>query len=218
MRINRYIAQATGLSRRSVDSLIQTGRVSLNGQAAQLGSQVQPGDTVALDGKPVTAAAQATTIMLHKPVGYVCSRDGQGSRTVYELLPPGLHQLKPVGRLDKDSSGLLLLTTDGQLAHQLTHPGFQKKKVYTVILNKSLAPTDKTLLEQGIQLDDGPSFLKLKGQSNEWQVTLYEGRNRQIRRTFTTVGYNVTKLHRTTLGPYRLGNLQSGQFQAVHVD
>src|SRR5690348_2303384 len=122
MRLNKYIALATGLSRRAADAAIAANRVTVNGHAPEMGQQVTDTDTVALDTKPLKPVVDTTTVMLNKPTGYVSSRAGQGSRTVYDLLPPKLHTLKTVGRLDKESSGLLLLTNDGNLANQLTHP------------------------------------------------------------------------------------------------
>jgi 23S rRNA pseudouridine2605 synthase len=158
--------------------------------------------------------------MLNKPVGYVCSRDGQGSQTVYDLLPSGLHSLKSVGRLDKDSSGLLLLTNDGNLAHQLTHPSFQKTKVYQVSLDKPLQPLHRQLIsDHGIQLDDGVSQLELErltdGDDTQWRVRMHEGRNRQIRRTFESLGYDVRRLHRTGFGEFALSGLAMGHFTEI---
>jgi pseudouridine synthase len=154
--------------------------------------------------------------MLHKPVGYVCSRDGQGSKTIYDLLPTKLHQLKPVGRLDKDSSGLLLLTNDGELANRLTHPSFEKEKVYEISLDKPLARPDRAQIEQGVLLEDGLSKLQVKPLGNEhWQVTMREGRNRQIRRTFSALGYRLQALHRTQFGTYRLGRIAPGEYTVV---
>jgi 23S rRNA pseudouridine2605 synthase len=212
MRINQFIAQATGCSRRAADTAISEGRVKVNGTVAPLGQSIASTDHVSLDDRPLKLSGQTTTIMLNKPVGYVCSRDGQGSKTIYDLLPSEYHHLKPVGRLDKDSSGLLLLTNDGQLAHQLTHPSFQKAKVYEVELDKPLTPADKAKLEQGIILEDGPSKLSLTPLDTGWQVTLHEGRNRQIRRTFVALGYQVARLHRTSFGSYHLGSLGSARF------
>src|SRR5581483_8687429 len=131
MRLNRFVALATGTSRRHADVLIEQQRLRINDHLGQTGETVAANDTVTLDGQPLTLPA-TMTIMLNKPVGYVCSRQGQGSQTIYTLLPPELHHLKPVGRLDKDSSGLLLLTNDGQLANQLTHPSYRKEKVYEI--------------------------------------------------------------------------------------
>jgi 23S rRNA pseudouridine2605 synthase len=213
MRINKFVAQATGLSRRAVDEAIRQGRVQINSQTASLGDEVIPSDNVTLDKRPITPAVK-TTIMLNKPFGYVVSRDGQGSQTIYDLLPDEFHTLKPVGRLDKDSSGLLLLTNDGELANQLTHPRYSKTKVYEIQLDKPLEPLHQQMIsDHGIKLEDGPSKLNLqKGESaRHWQVTMSEGRNRQIRRTFEALGYHVTKLHRNKFGPYSLNNLELGK-------
>ena len=221
MRINRFVAQATGMSRRTADAIISDGRVRLNGQQPEAGAQVRSEDIVTLDGRKL--AVQATvSVLLNKPAGYVCSRNGQGSRTIYDLLPTALRHLKPVGRLDKDSSGLLLLTNDGDLAQQLTHPKHQKTKLYEVVLNRPLAPLHRQMIaEFGVQLDDGPSKFALERLRDDidtaWRATLHEGRNRQIRRTFAALGYEVTGLHRTQFGPYQLEHrLQAGQFMYVN--
>ncbi len=219
MRLNKFLALATGMSRRAADKAIDWGRVTINGTQATAGQQVQPADTVELDGKALNAPDQTQTIMLNKPVGYICSRDGQGGKTIYDLLPPELHHLKPVGRLDKDSSGLLLLTNDGDLAHKLTHPSFQKIKKYNVALNKDLTEADfEKVTKRGVQLDDGPSRFDLESvndQLKEWKVAMTEGRNRQIRRTFQALGYSVTKLHRKQFGEYQLDKLPIGEFTTV---
>ncbi|MEK7152847.1 MAG: pseudouridine synthase, partial [Patescibacteria group bacterium] len=143
------------------------------------------------------------------PAGYVVSREGQSSKTIYDLLPAELKHLKPIGRLDKDSSGLLLLTNDGILAHQLTHPRFQKVKVYELALDQPLQPLHRQMIHDiGIQLEDGPSKLILErlqeGNEKRWRVTMREGRNRQIRRTFAALGYRVIRLRRTHFGSYTL--------------
>lgn len=212
MRINRYVALITGLSRRAVDGALIAGRVQVNGKPAQLGQLVQAKDQVRLDGTPLGSVPTTTTIMLNKPAGYVASRQGQGSKTIYDLLPTELHSLKPVGRLDKESSGLLLLTNDGQLANQLTHPSFQKEKQYQIVLDKPLRTAARQQIMQGVPLADGLSRLQLKGAGTKWLVTLHEGRNRQIRRTFAQLGYTVIKLHRTHFGSYQLKELGSGKY------
>ncbi len=209
MRINKYIASSTGLSRRVADKAVEQGNVTVNGVPATPGQEVNAGDVVSVSGKTLTPPTQTQTIMLNKPVGYVVSRDGQGSKTVYDLLPPELHHLKPIGRLDKDSSGLLLLTNDGQLAQELTHPRYQKTKIYEVQLSTPLAPLHRQMIsDHGLQLTDGPSKLQLErisdGDDQNWRVRMSEGRNRQIRRTFAALGYNITKLHRTQFGRYLL--------------
>jgi len=219
MRINRFVAASTGLSRRAADQAIADGRVQLNGHAPSMGANVTDTDIVTLDGERLTIAA-ARTIIFHKPAGYVTSRDGQGSNTIYDLLPPELRQLKPVGRLDKDSSGLLLLTNDGALAQRLTHPRYQKVKIYEIELDQPLQPLHRQMISDiGVQLDDGRSQLHLdrlqEGNDRAWLVTMHEGRNRQIRRTFAALGHTVTRLHRTQFGSYQLDDLRSGSFRNI---
>ncbi len=217
MRINKYIAQATGLSRRAADAAIAEGLVRVNGEMPPPGLDIKPDYTVTLDNRVITPPVNSTTIMLNKPVGYVCSRNGQGSRTIYELLPEELHNLKSVGRLDKNTSGLLLLTNDGELANKLTHPRYEKKKIYEITLDNPLDSLDKAKLEKGVMLDDGLSkFSKITEFSpRQVEVVLSEGRNRQIRRTFEALGYKVTRLHRISFGDYKLSKLDKGTYQTV---
>lgn len=212
MRLNRHIAFTTGYSRRSADALIKAGKVTVNGEVAETGTIIRPTDTVVVEGRRVNNSVATTTIILNKPIGYVCSRNGQGSKTIYDLLPKEYAHLKSVGRLDKDSSGLLLLTNDGKLAQNLTHPQFQKQKVYKIELDKPLSGQHKHDIERGIELNDGPSHLKLAGHHKNWHVTMKEGRNRQIRRTFEALGYSVMWLHRIQFGPYKLNHLRSGTY------
>jgi len=219
MRINKYVALATGMSRRAADQAITWGRIAVNGQPPlSAGYMVQDNDVVSLDGKPLKIQETFTTIMLNKPVGYVVSRDGQGSKSIYELLPEAYHSLKPVGRLDKASSGLLLLTNNGDLANRLTHPSYNKDKVYEIELYIPLKPEDKRAIEQGVELEDGISALKLKGKGTNWTVTMSEGRNRQIRRTFGELGYTIAKLHRIQFGDYILKGTAEGTSRLVGED
>jgi 23S rRNA pseudouridine2605 synthase len=218
MRINRFVAQATGMSRRSADQVISAGRVTVDGETAETGSQTSDKNDIRLDGKPLRLP-DTITIMLNKPEGYVVSRDGQGSPTIYELLPPEYHTLKAIGRLDKDSSGLLLLTNNGELANQLTHPRYAKDKIYEIKLDKQLTPSDQSKIERGVELEDGLSSLQLKALGNTkslWQVTMAEGRNRQIRRTFAALGHKIISLHRTQFGPYTLAlDVRAGDWTPV---
>lgn len=219
MRINRFVASATQLSRRAADTAVQQGRVRINDKIAQTGDAVAPDDIVLLDGQPIMPL-QKLTIIFHKPVGYVTGRDGQGSKTIYDLLPPEVQHLQAVGRLDKDSSGLLLLTNDGELAQQLTHPSFQKIKIYEVALDHPLQPLHRQMISDiGVQLEDGVSSFELEriteGDDTSWRVTMREGRNRQIRRTFAALGYTVQRLHRTQFGNYRLESLPAGSYRPV---
>lgn len=231
IRLNKFLAGQLGISRREADIYIEKGRVMLNGAPAELGARITRGiDLVSLDGKPLaTDQAKLIYLMLHKPTNYVCSRRQQGSvPTIYELLPAAYHHLKPVGRLDKDSSGLILLTNDGDFAHSMTHPSFQKAKVYYATLGKPLEPLHQQMInDHGIQLEDGNSRLSVITLTdtpeqeiypeNTYRVEMSEGRNRQIRRTFAALGYEVTKLHRTQFGQFHLGPLTAGQHTFVYM-
>ena len=217
-RLNKFVALALGVSRRQADELIEQGRVTVNDQPAKLGQRITATDIIRYGNKRLTAQTHQL-ILLHKPVGYLCSRASQGGvPTIYELLPKDLHHLKPVGRLDKDSSGLILLTNDGDFAHQMTHPSFYKIKRYLVTLDQPLQPLHRQMINDfGVQLPDGPSRLTLErqhdGDDHRWIVQMSEGRNRQIRRTFAALGYTVAKLHRTDFGNYTLGDIKRGEFQ-----
>lgn len=220
-RLNKFLALHQGISRREADSLIEQGRVTLNTTPAQLGARYNEGDVIHVDGKEVTATTNVTYIALNKPTGYVCSRRQQGdSPTIYTLLPQKYHTLKPVGRLDRNSSGIILLTNDGDFAHRMTHPRFHKQKIYLATLDHDLEPLHQQMInDYGVQLEDGPSKLTLERKSEtnrtQWRITMSEGRNRQIRRTFASLGYTVTKLHRTQFGPYSLDDTQRGEYRTI---
>ena len=269
IRLNKFLAERLGISRREADELISAGKVTINGRKALLGDKMQvtsTGDTfvggpprklergitkvagpverpeIQCDGKLVPFDVNYTYLAFNKPVGYVCSRRAQGKApTIYDLLPKKYHNLKTVGRLDKDSSGLILLTNDGDFAFQMTHPKFHKEKVYEVELDKPLEPLHQQMIsDYGVMLDDGPSKFTVitslvtstggraggtpmersdMGETartgpverKRFTVILTEGRNRQIRRTFAALGYTVTKLHRTKFGKYELSGLASGK-------
>ena len=217
-RLNKFVALSLGISRRKADELIEKGKIIVDGQTARLGQQISEINHVSYNNKPLKIQDKKI-IALNKPVGYLCSRASQGGvPTIYELLPASLHNLKPVGRLDKDSSGLILLTNDGDFAHQMTHPSFYKMKRYLVTLDQPLQPLHRQMINDfGVQLPDGLSRLTLErqhdGDDRRWIVQMSEGRNRQIRRTFAALGYTVTKLHRTDFGNYSLGGMKRGEFQ-----
>lgn len=222
MRLNKFIAHATGMARREADEAISNRRISVNGKVANIGQDVDgQSDIIKLDDKQITLPATTTVIMLNKPIGYVCSRNAQAkdAKTVYELLPSDLRQLKTIGRLDKDSSGLILLTDDGDMAHKLTHPSFAKTKEYIVELDHPLAPLHQQMIADfGINLADGPSKLlleRLNDERTKFRVIMHEGRNRQIRRTFAALGYQVVSLHRISFGPYQLDDLPSGEYKRI---
>lgn len=219
-RLNKHLAFHLGTSRREADALIEKGSVAINGQKAALGARVEEGQEVSINGKLISKRNAYTYLAFNKPKGYVSSRKQQGDNpTLYSLLPKEFHNLKPVGRLDKDSSGLLLLTDDGDFAYQMTHPKFYKVKTYEISLDKPLEPLHQQMISDfGVQLDDGPSKLNLERRSDDrksWTVTMHEGRNRQIRRTFAALGYEVIYLHRTTFGAYSLDGLKQGAYTVV---
>ena len=221
MRLNKFVATATGKSRREADLLIASGRVRIDQRTATIGDRAPDNTAVYLDNKVLHLPAESTVVMLNKPVGYVSSRRAQArdAQTLYELLPPELHQLKTVGRLDQNSSGLILLTDDGDFAFRMTHPKFVKVKVYEIQLDRPLAPLHQQMISDvGIDLEDGTSKLLLEGLDDRrltWRVTMSEGRNRQIRRTFRALGYTVVKLHRTHFGNVTLGSLKPGQWKKL---
>lgn len=220
-RLNKFLARQLGISRREADVLIENETVMVNHTLATLGTRITPSDSIDVAGTPVARRPAALRyIALNKPIGYVCSRRMQGNApTIYSLLPPELHMLKPVGRLDKDSSGLLLLTNDGDFAHRMTHPKFAKTKQYRVRLDRDLEPLHQQMISDfGIELDDGRSQLilaRLDDNRREWHITMSEGRNRQIRRTFAALGYTVTRLHRTNFGNYTLNGIRQGKWQTI---
>ncbi len=217
MRLNKFIAQSTGISRREADEIISTGAISVNGIQAELGKPVLDNDIVTLNGKEINLPTSFTYLLLDKPTGHVCTRNSQDETpTVYELIPEKYHSLKYVGRLDKDSSGLLLLTNDGDYTHQMTHPKFGKSKTYKLKLSRDLSSADMANVEKGIVLDDGFSKFSVKPlTSPSYEVVMREGRNRQIRRTFQALGYSVMSLRRTVFGPYNLNDLDGKQFKEV---
>lgn len=221
-RLNKYLALQLGISRREADILIDSGTVEVNGTPAILGGRLQENDVVTVAGKALKQETVAYQYLaLNKPVGYVCSRRAQGDNpTIYELIPRDQHHLKPVGRLDRDSSGLILLTNDGDFAYKMTHPKFAKTKVYHVRLDHDLEPLHQQMISDfGIDLEDGRSQLTLARlddtRRDEWIVTMSEGRNRQIRRTFAALGYTVKRLHRVQFGNYMLDDIKRGELKTV---
>jgi len=217
IRLNKFLAERIGLSRREADDAIAAGKVLVDEKPARLGMRIDKNAKVCYNGEIVPFQADFTYLAFNKPVGYVCSRKQQGeSPTLYELLPPEYRALKTVGRLDRDSSGLILLTNDGDFAYQMTHPKFVKHKVYIVELDAPLEPLHQQMIADfGVNLPDGKSQLgltRLDDSRLRWRVEMSEGRNRQIRRTFAALGYTVVSLHRIQFGKYALGKLKPGEF------
>lgn len=221
-RLNKFLALQLGISRRQADELIEKGRISINGKTAQLGERFKVGDEIKLGEKIISKTREEKKyVIFNKPRGYVCSRKKQGeNETIYAILPKEFSVLKPVGRLDKDSSGILLLTNDGDFAFQMTHPKFRKVKEYLVSLDTPLQPIHQQMIADfGINLPDGKSQLgleRLDDSRKNWKVIMSEGRNRQIRRTFSAIGYEVEELHRTVFGSYILPkDLNFGDFRKI---
>lgn len=213
-RLQKYLARCGLGSRRKCEQLIQDGRATVNGETARLGQCVLAGqDRVEVDSCPVEPSFRRTYWMLNKPPGYVTTvRDPQGRPTVMQLLPPGLPRMFPVGRLDRDSEGLLLFSNDGELTQRLLHPSGKVWKSYHCGLAN--APSALTLerLREGLQLEDGPTApcrAQWKGRFLEIQIR--EGRKRQIRRMLAHLGHPVLWLRRVALGPLQLGDLPPGQ-------
>ncbi len=224
VRLNKFLASRLGISRREADDLIMGGKIIVNGAPAVTGVKVDKNDKVCYNKKIIPFATEYSYFAFHKPIGYVCSRRAQGpTPTLYDLLPPSLRKLKTVGRLDKDTSGLILLTDDGDFAYQMTHPKFKKEKVYQVTLDHSLTPLHQQMIsDYGVEIGDGLSqFQIIRDEAypdrQHFTLILTEGRNRQIRRTFSALGYEVMELHRTQFGIYNLGSLESGKWQEIKI-
>jgi 23S rRNA pseudouridine2605 synthase len=204
-------------SRRKAEELIRSGRVSVNGRPVELGTRIHPGDAVRLDGRLLELGRTSVTFMLNKPAGILSSvTDDRGRKTVTDLLPavPGLH---PVGRLDLNSEGLLLLTTDGDLTLRLTHPRYGKEKEYRVWCRQGTVGTRALQrLREGVLLEDGPARAdSVRSEPGGCSIVLSEGRKRQVRRMLAAVDYDVIRLQRTRLGSIRLGNLPEGQYRKL---
>ncbi|WP_234508461.1 MULTISPECIES: pseudouridine synthase [Thermus] len=216
MRLQAFLARAGVASRRKAEALIQQGLVRVNGEVARLGQKVGPEDLVEVAGRRV-ALPERVVLALHKPKGYATTRfDPHAEKTVYELLPeiPGLH---PVGRLDRDSEGLLLFTNDGELTFRLTHPRHGVKKVYRVWTERGTLPEAvcRRLLK-GVLLEDGPAkALACRPAPGGALLTLGEGRKREVRRMLKAVGYPVRRLLRVQVGPIRLGDLPPGKWRRL---
>ncbi len=221
MRLNKLLAHQLGLSRRQADDLIANQKVLINDKIAILGQRITVNDKIFVNNKKIKFDLKPDQLIaVNKPLNVTCSRKNQnGDKTIYDILPSKFKDLKTVGRLDKNSTGLILLSNNGDFIYKMTHPKFNKIKIYKIKLNKPLEPLHQQMINDfGIQLDDGVSQLiltKLNDNRQEWQVEMHEGRNRQIRRTFKALGYTVTKLHRVQFGNYQLNSLKPGQYQEL---
>ena len=219
MRLNAYLARAGVASRRAADDLIKAGRVTVNGEPGQLNTFVEQADHVEVDGRPVSPQRLAY-VLLHKPAGVVTTaRDPHGRPTVVDLVR---HEARvvPVGRLDADTTGALLLTNDGPLAHRLAHPRYGVEKAYAVEVESE--PTDEQLgqLREGVQLDDGRTAPARASRlaPRTLELVLHEGRKHQVKRMCAAVGLPVTRLHRPRYAGLELGALASGSWRELTDD
>jgi pseudouridine synthase len=220
MRLQRYLAQCGVASRRNAEQLIQDGRVSVNGEVARLGRNIDPeADEVALDGTPVGRDSKVY-ILLNKPRGVITStRDTHKRRTVVDCLGGVRTRVYPVGRLDMDVEGALLLTNDGELAYRLTHPKYEVDKVYVAEVRGKMDDAAARKLAAGVDLDDGPSapakvkVLKRLGADTLVRIVLHEGRKREVKRMCAAVGHPVKKLRRTAVGELSVRGMKPGQWR-----
>ncbi len=242
VRIQKALADAGLASRRAADALVAEGRVTVNGQRAVTGQRVDPSlDVLAVDGRPVVPVSRRTYLVMHKPAGVTSTvSDRHAERTVLDLVPPGLRsggaRLYPVGRLDKDSEGLILLTDDGDWAQRLLHPRYEVEREYAVGLRTGLAPDQARTLMDGIELQEGiarldslrvatrPETARLERDRQDrperhatawYRVVLTQGWRRQLRRMFAAVGAPVERLVRVRIGTLRLDDMPPGQVRAL---
>lgn len=224
IRLQKYLSQSGVASRRDAEVLIQKGLVKINGQKAKLGDKVDPSfDAITVRDRQIktTAAEHKIYLILNKPAGYVCTRsDSHAEKTIYDLLPIQYKKtVWPVGRLDKDSCGLLILTNDGELTQKLTHPAFEHEKEYLVRINKPLDRRGSKKLASGLTVD-GERFAPCRitahhGSSCQFNIILHEGKKRQIRRMFQAVDRQVLFLERIREGNLTLANLPQGKYKVL---
>ena len=224
VRLQKILADAGIASRRAAERLMLAGRVTVNGAVvATLGATADPEhDMIAVDGEPIAAPAGHVYIALHKPAGYVTTvSDERGRPTALDLVRDVRARLFPVGRLDRDSEGLLLLTTDGALTERLTHPRHEVEKEYTLLLDREPPPAALAALATGIDLDGrrtAPAHVRRleRTPAGVWlSITIHEGRNRQVRRMCAAVGLRVLRLIRVRVGPVLLGTLPAGAYRQL---
>ena len=222
IRLQKYMSEAGYCSRRKAEQLILEGRVTVDGKrAAQLGTKVDEEHVkVAVDGKVLKRSAKKIYILLNKPRGVLTTvTDDRGRTTVTDLLDGVEVRVYPVGRLDYDSRGMLVLTNDGEFAYRLTHPKHQIAKTYIAKLDKPVSETDLKKLERGIVVEDYKAVAKeariisVKQEKPEVLITITQGKNRQIRKMFETIGYLVTDLKRISIGDLKLGKLAEGKWR-----
>ena len=221
-RLNKFIASSGFCSRRKADELIEAGKVAVNGKIiTELGFQIGPKDKVVVEGKLIKPLKNEY-YRFYKPAGYITtSEDEKGRKTIYDLLPENLASLKPVGRLDKDSTGLLILTNDGDLINELTHPSIKVPKIYMVTVGAAVHRHELEQMAKGIEIEPGKvayadiQVLEIDNKHTEMEITLYQGMNRQIRKMFEHFGYEVKVLKRIQHATLTIEGLKRGEFKPI---
>ena len=222
IRLNKYLAQRGAASRREADRMIQEGRVAVNGRVVEdLGHKIDDGrDRVAVDGRKIKPGRELVYMMLNKPKGFLVTlADPLGRATIKNLIPSLPDGVNPVGRLDKNSEGLLLLTNDGEMANRLTHPRYEVSKIYIVCVEGRISPEEIDKLEKGVHIDGGltaPAKVKVlesRPQSSVLQIEIHEGRKREVRQMCESVGHAVVRLTRVSFAGLRLETLPNGQWR-----
>ena len=220
IRLNKYIASTGFCSRRKADEYIEAGKVMVNGKIiTELGFIISVKDRVMIGNQHIKPQ-ELTYIRYYKPAGYITTMDDEkGRKTIYDLLPEEIQNLKPVGRLDKDSTGLLILTNDGDFINDLTHPAIKVPKVYRVTAQGKLNLNDLEIMEKGIEIEKGQiayalaRIVEFEGKNTVLEMVLHQGLNRQIRKMLDNLGHPVISLKRLSMGPVDLQGLKRGQFK-----
>lgn len=225
MRINKFLAESGVASRRGADQLIKDGFVKINGKVCNLGDEVLSDDSVTVKGVPVNKVKKYDYYIMNKPKGYVCTvKDDKGRKTVMDLLPPKTERLFPVGRLDYDTEGLLILTNDGDLTYRLTHPKNEVTKTYLVKTEKPVNEDSLNKLRAGVYIDGVKTnkckikLIETTKSYSKVHITISEGRNRQVRKMFETIGTNVDFLKRIKIGDLTLTGLDRGACRKLTPD
>ena len=220
-RLNRVIATAGIASRRGADELIAAGRVRINGRVVtELGTRVHPSDDVSVDGNPVRRSIRRRYVLLNKPKDSITTvKDEHGRRTVIDVIG-GKERLFPVGRLDRNTTGVLLLTNDGELANRMTHPRYEVERTYRVKLDRALELEDARRIAGGLPIgngeESGECYVSVNsGDRSEVEITLHEGKNREVRRIFDAVGYDVKKLNRISYGGLTTTGMGRGEWREL---
>ncbi len=222
IRINRYLSMCGVASRRKADALVLQGKVEVNGRVlTDVGTKINPArDKVFVDGKQVTRVHDYVYLVMNKPKDTITTLSDEKGRATVMSLVKTKHRVYPIGRLDRNTTGVLLLTNDGEFANLLMHPRYEIPKTYHVTLTEPLKPEDSDRLRKGIRLEDGTTapaevYLLPGGKRKEVGITIHEGRNRQVRRMFESLGYNVKKLDRVAYGPVTTEGLKRGETRTL---